>query len=238
MLRLPCVLLFLLPSLCALAQVPLVLEGDLPDGGPDFLVLPFEVPAGIGEVEVRHQSLSADNILDFGVRDPERIRGWGGGNTEPALIGAAATSRSYFTGPLPAGTWGVDVGRAKILTRPARYHVEVTLRPAPTLPAQPERRPYEHAPALETGARWYAGDLHVHTLESGDAKPTLDAVATFARGRGLDFVELSDHNTVSQLDFMGEVQPRHPALLLVPGVEFTTYNGHANGIGATKYVDH
>jgi len=34
------------------------------------------------------------------------------------------------------------------------------------------------------------------------------------------------------------VQPRHPDVSLLPGVEFTTYAGHANGIGATKYVDH
>jgi len=221
-----------------LAQAPLVLEGDLPEGGPDFLVLPFEVPEGTLEIEVRHQSLTPDNIIDFGVRDPARFRGWGGGNGEPAVVGVSAASRSYLTGPLPAGTWGVDLGKAKIVTHPGRYHVEVTLRTAPTLPPQPERRPYQESPALETGARWYAGDLHVHSRESGDAKPTIDEVATFARGRGLDFVELSEHNTVSQLDFLGDVQPRHPKLLLLPGVEFTTYNGHANGIGATGYVDH
>jgi hypothetical protein len=221
-----------------LAQAPLILEGVLPDGGPDFLVLPFEVPAGTQEIEVSHRSVSADDIIDFGLRDPSRFRGWGGGNSEPALVGPAAASRSYLTGALPAGTWGVDVGKAKIVSRPGRYHVEVTLRAAPTLSPQPERRPYQASPALETGARWYAGDLHVHSKESGDASPSIDAVATFARGRGLDFVELSEHNTVSQLDFLGDVQPRHPKLLLLPGVEFTTYFGHANGIGATQYVDH
>jgi MYXO-CTERM domain-containing protein len=51
-------------------------------------------------------------------------------------------------------------------------------------------------------------------------------------------VELSDHNTNTQLDFIGDAQARHPTLLLIPGVEFTTYAGHANGIGATQWVDH
>jgi hypothetical protein len=120
---------------------------------------------------------------------------------------------------------------------PARYHIEIVLRTAPTLPAQPERRPYAHVPALATGPRWYAGDFHVHSRESGDASPTLDEVATFARGRGLDFVELSEHNTVSQLDLLAAAQARHPALLFVPGSEVTTYGGHANAIGATRWVD-
>src|SRR6185503_19885306 len=60
----------------------------------------------------------------------------------------------------------------------------------------------------------------------------------FARGRGLDFIELSDHNVLSQLDLVGAVQPDHSYLLLVPGMEFTTYAGHANAIGATQWVDH
>jgi hypothetical protein len=86
--------------------------------------------------------------------------------------------------------------------------------------------------------RWYAGDFHVHSRESGDARPDLDEIAAFARSRGLDFVVISDHNTHTGQDFFADAQARHPDLLLVPGVEFTTYAGHANGIGATIWVDH
>jgi hypothetical protein len=234
-----------LPSLClcllvsSLARAaPLVLEGDLPTDGPDFVLVPFEVPAGTVEVEVRHAVVQTANILDYGLHDPVRYRGWGGGNVEPIIVGVDAASRSYLPGALPAGTWNVVIGKAKVVTAPAKYHLEVELRTVATLAAQPQRRAYSAVAALEATARWYAGDLHVHSLESGDAQPTIDAIATFARARGLDFVELSDHNTVAQLDFMGDVQPRHPQLLLLPGVEFTTYAGHANGIGATAYVDH
>jgi hypothetical protein len=136
------------------------------------------------------------------------------------------------------GTWNVIIGKAKIVTWPAHYHLEIDVRATATLAPQPERAPFVAGPALEATARWYAGDLHVHSLQSGDAQPTIDAIAAFARGRNLDFVELSDHNTVAQLDYLGDAQSRHPRLLLLPGVEFTTYAGHANGIGATKYVDH
>lgn len=230
-------LVALLPAWAA-AQSPLVLTGELTADGPDFVRVPFEVPAGLAELEVKHQVLDPGNILDFGVDAPEGFRGYGGGNTEPAVIGVAASSRSYLAGPLTAGTWSVVIGKAKVPTSPARYRLEVTFRTAATLAAQPERAPYSPAPALRAEARWYAGDLHVHSKESGDARPPIDETATFARARGLDFIELSEHNTSSQLDFYADAQARHPDLLLLPGVEFTTYDGHANGIGASAWVDH
>lgn len=217
----------------------LVRDGEVPtDDDVRFVELPFEVPEGIVELEVRHDDLSESNILDWGLSDPLRNRGWGGGNTEPAVVGVEAASRSYLPGPLPAGTWRVRIGEAKLVELPARYHVEIVLRDAPTLPPQPERTPWAPGPALATGPRWWAGDLHVHSRESGDADPTIDEIAAYARGRGLDFVELSDHNTVSQLELMVDAQARNPEVLLVPGVEYTTYQGHANGIGATEWVDH
>ena len=54
--------------------------------------------------------------------------------------------------------------------------------------------------------------------------------------RGLDFVELSDHNVTSQLSLIGPVQDDFPELLILPGAEITTYAGHANGIGLTSPV--
>lgn len=217
-------------------SAPLVIEGEVPEEG-DHFEIPFEVPAGTVELEVRHDDLSSANILDWGLRSPDGFRGYGGGNTEPAIVGEAAASRSYLAGPMTAGTWKVTVGKAQIKERPARYRVEVELRTAPTLSPQPERSPYAHAAPLNAERRWYAGDFHVHSLESGDARPSLDDVAALARSRGLDFVALSDHNTSAHYDFIADAQARHPGVLLVPSVEFTTYQGHANAFGATRYVD-
>lgn len=239
----PTVLLagLLLAPLAAAEQV-ISLDGEVPDDASAFFLLPFDVPPGTLEIEVRHDDLSEANILDWGLHDAAgAFRGWGGGNTEPAIVGVEAASRSYLPGPIAAGTWNVLVGEAKINEPPGQYHVEIVLRGAGdtlALAPQPERSPYVAAPPLATGARWYAGDFHVHSMESGDARPPLDEIADFARSRGLDFVEISDHNTVSQLELFGDAQARHPDLLFLPGVEFTTYQGHANGIGATAWVDH
>ena len=220
------------------AAQDLVLDGNVPLDDLDHFFIPFDVPAGTVEIEVRHDDQSDANVLDWGLQDQDGFRGWGGGNAEPAIVGLDAASRSYIPGPIAAGTWNVVVGKVKVDESPATYHVEIFFRDTPTLLPQPEREPYAPAEPLSTEARWYAGDFHVHSLESGDAQPSIDEVATFARSRGLDFVELSDHNTNSQLDFINAVQVSHPELLLIPGVEWTTYDGHANGVGAVDWVDH
>lgn len=225
------------------------LDGDVPPTSYDFFSVPFDVPAGTAEVRVQHMhTQDADNILDWGLNDargnPEGFRGWGGGNLEPAIVGANATSRSYLLGPMTAGTWNVIVGKPRIVAPPGRYNITVELLDAPSLPPQPQRRPYKPAEALHVpaggGGAWYAGDFHMHSRESGDAftSATLDEMASFGHGRGLDFIHISDHNTVSAGDFIGDAQPRHPDTLILPGVEFTTYYGHAGAIGTTKYVDH
>ncbi len=214
-----------------------VLEGQL-DGGADFEMISFVVPSGTVEISVSHPKPfdQPNNILDFGLWDPTGFRGYGGGNSEPFVVGELAASRSYLPGPILPGTWGVLVGKAKVPQQPPRYRLELEFRSVATLPpqARAELRPVE----LSTDARWYAGDFHVHSSESGDARPSLDTVATFAASRGLDFVEFSEHNTNAHVGLLDAAQARHPNVLLVPGVEFTTYKGHANGIGALRYVDH
>jgi hypothetical protein len=213
------------------------LEGEVPDDPGTHFFLEFEVPDGIVEVEVQHDDLSAENILDWGLDDPNGFRGWGGGNREPAIVGIEAASRSYVPGPIPTGTWEVVVGKAKIAETPAAYDVCIILRTEATLPPQP-RAPYQDPGVLDDETRWYAGDFHVHSRESGDARPTIDETLEFAQGVGLDFIMLSEHNTNSGLTLYASVQPDFPKLLLVPGVEWTTYAGHANAIGAVDWVDH
>ena len=215
----------------------LVLEADVPTDAPPYFEVPFEVPEGVVEIEVRHDDLSETNILDWGLRDPERVRGWGGGNDEPAIVGADAASRSYLPGPIQAGTWAVLVGQARVEELPARYRLEIFFRTVPTLPADTERMPYVPASALSSEARWYAGDFHVHSRESGDARATLDEAAQLAADRGLDFIELSEHNTISHVDLLVAAQERNPTVLLVPGLEVTTYDGHGNAIGVDQFID-
>lgn len=220
------------------ADQTIPIDGTVPDDGLDHFFLPFQVPEGTQEIEILHDDQSADNILDWGLDDPNGYRGWGGGTSENAIVGVNAASRAYVPGPLPAGTWNVVVGKAKIVASPATYHVVVTLRTTPTLPAQTDRKPYAASAPLSNEARWYACDFHVHDRESTDASPSLEDNVKFAESQGLDCMEASDHNTVTQMDYMVDLQAKHPHLLILPGIEWTTYHGHGNAIGATTWVDH
>lgn len=219
------------------AETVIPIEGEVPDDGLDHFFVPFDVPEGTVEIEVRHDDQSTMNVLDWGLQGPDGFRGWGGGNEEPAIVGIDAASRSYTPGSIAPGQWNVIVGKARIDDPPGTYAIEVVLRDEATL--QPQGRTnYVHANALSDQPGWYAGDFHVHSVQSGDARPALGEIATFARERGLDFVVISDHNVHTAQDFFALVQPDHEELLLVPGVEFTTYAGHANALGATQWVDH
>ena len=58
-----------------------------------------------------------------------------------------------------------------------------------------------------------------------------------AARRGLDFIALSDHNTVSQANDIRELQPYFDRLLLIPAREVTTFQGHANLFGTVEPLD-
>ena len=100
---------------------------------------------------------------------------------------------------------------------------------------------------LEACARWYRGDLHMHTCHSdgsvesqtgarrvpGPVYRTVEAAAA----KGVDFIAVTDHNAVSHHHALRELQPYFDRLLLIPGVEVTTFCGHAGVLGAIGFVE-
>ena len=66
--------------------------------------------------------------------------------------------------------------------------------------------------------------------------PTIHTVSA-ARDAGLDFVAITDHNTITQLADIATLQARFPKTMLIPGTEITTFNGNANVIGNTDFLD-
>lgn len=212
------------------------MEGDVTAAGGDFVDVPFDVPAGVVEIQISHTDGSSDVILDWGVWGPEGFRGWGGGNTEDAIIGVEQSSRSYLPGPITPGTWNVVVGKAKLGANGGHYSIDITCRTTATLTVEP-RAAYTPV-VLSEERRWYKGDFHVHSVQSGDAGATFDQIATLAKSRGLDFVNLSDHNTNSQHALIAAYQPSQPDLLFLRGAEITTYSGHTNSVGTSEYIEH
>ena len=56
-----------------------------------------------------------------------------------------------------------------------------------------------------------------------------------ARDAGLDFVALTDHNTTSHLAGIEELSDPRP--LVIPGMELTTFHGHALSLGTRDWID-
>lgn len=205
--------------------------------------VPFRLPAGTVRltVEFAYTGKEQRSVIDLGLRDPVRFRGWSGGNKARFVVEEADATPSYLPGPLPPGTWKLVLGVPNIRkTSTAAYTAKLWFDRADApfpgfLPAP-----------IKAGPGWYRGDLHMHTAHSdgsclsrrGASVPcpvfkTLEA----AEARGLDFIAVSDHNGVSQNASLRELAPYFDDLLLIPAREITTFKGHANVFGTTAPLD-
>lgn len=79
-------------------------------------------------------------------------------------------------------------------------------------------------------------DLHVHSAASRDAKGTLREIALAAKARGLDGFAITDHNVLPDLDELQKVQSE-TGLLIIPGAEWSTIEGHLLAIGSTLKLE-
>ena len=73
-------------------------------------------------------------------------------------------------------------------------------------------------------------DLHVHSCASADGRSSVDALIEAAKARGLAAITVSDHDQCTALG-------SDPGILLIPGVEITSSNGHILGLFLEKPID-
>ncbi len=83
--------------------------------------------------------------------------------------------------------------------------------------------------------RWLACELHTHTLHS-DGSQTLEELANGAVRLGFNAIALTDHNTMSGLVGREEIE-RQTGLIILPGMEWTTFYGHMVTVGLHTYAD-
>ncbi|MBV9207120.1 MAG: CehA/McbA family metallohydrolase, partial [Actinobacteria bacterium] len=105
----------------------------------------------------------------------------------------------------------------------------------PPAPPGPGGRPARRVLPARAGRRWLAGDLHTHTVHS-DGVLTVAELAALAAGRGLDFLAVTDHNTVSHHAELPAAARRY-GIILLPGQEVTTDGGHAGALGDVGWID-
>ena len=73
-------------------------------------------------------------------------------------------------------------------------------------------------------------DLHVHSRASADGRSSVEALIEAAKARGLAAITVSDHDLCTPL-------PESPDVLLIPGVEITSANGHILGLFLDRPID-
>lgn len=204
--------------------------------------VPFDVPEGVTRIDIRfaYDGKEQRSVIDLGLLDPERFRGWGGGSHPSFTLAAEDATPGFLPGPLPAGRWRLLLGVPNIRHN-ATAHFEARIA------MEREGRITRFATVpLNPKPGWYRGDLHSHTgnsdgrcaAQSGVKVPCpVDRTAAAAAARGLDFIAITDHNTIAHFADMRALQPAYDRLLLVPGREITTFWGHANVFGPTGFID-
>jgi len=80
--------------------------------------------------------------------------------------------------------------------------------------------------------RYWKVDFHVHTCYSGDSLTSLEAVIEACRGRGLDKVAITDHNTIAGALALSEMAPD----LVIVGEEIKTKVGEIIAYFLTEEV--
>ena len=207
--------------------------------------LPVEVPPGTCAVRVTLSYDRAAGVLDLGCLGPggpRDFRGWSGDARDGYVISADEATPGYLPGEIEPGLWQVIIGLHQVspgglpyeLTAEAIQSPGRLLEPPPDVPPAPDRPPRRNLPA-SGGRRWRAGDLHAHTVHS-DGALTVGELARFAVESGLDFIAVTDHNTVSHHRELPGAAGRH-GITLIPGQEVTTSDGHAGALGDIGWVD-
>lgn len=183
-----------------------------------YRYVPFEVPEGTGRVRVRYAyDKTAGNTIDIGLFDSSGFRGWSGGKRDEFFVSGSAATPGYLPGATPPGQWSVILGLYQVNPAGVTVRLEIETEPGTSFAASWEPRSF----LSQGGPGWYRGDLHMHTVHS-DGDQTLEDLLAYARRHGLQFLGLTEHNTVSHHEAFD------PSVLLIPGEEVTTRRGHCN----------
>ncbi|MBO3755002.1 MAG: CehA/McbA family metallohydrolase [Candidatus Brockarchaeota archaeon] len=195
----------------------------------DYKYLQFRLPPGYGLIEVSYEySGGSKSVVDIGILDPEgTFRGWSGSDKPGFSISVSKATPGYVAGEIKPGSWTIILGLAKIAAGGCSYRVLVKAWKhgeylwgergvEESVAPQAARKP-----AVAKG--WIKGDLHVHSHHS-DGKHGVRELVDKALRLSLDYIAVTDHSTNSQ--FYDIVRIKDPPVLLIPGVEITTYHGH------------
>jgi hypothetical protein len=218
---------------------------------PDpYLLIPFDLPPDASTLEIGYTYAHAKDkgktgkdsgsVIDLGVFDARGcefltargFRGWSGSARSEATLSVSKATPGYLSGPLYPGTWHIILGLYHIAAEGCDVGIRVSITSGRSCHAAQTH--YVPPGTLAEGPAWFSGDLHSHTHHS-DASGDVPTLVRAARAQGLDFCAITDHNTSSHLAALSACAS--PGLLLIPGIELTTYHGHANVWGIRSWIE-
>ena len=192
-----------------------------------YFTVPFTMPADVetftlsyryephvfSQVEGGFTIAQHVNTIDLGLISPDgKQAGASGSNKTEIYIGPTSATSGYQVVPLMPGEWQIMVGAYKIAVEGVKIIYELTFT-------------YKEP-------RWLKGDFHTHTIGS-DGVLSAEELGIHARRHGLDFIAITDHNQFA----ISAALPSIPGLTIIPGVEWTHYEGHANLLGVDTPYD-
>jgi hypothetical protein len=206
---------------------------DVPDGTIELRVRLWWDPLDMGDEHLA-------NSLALTIWDAAGFRGGAvrRGDANDLRIGWSDAAPGAIPGPIRPGRWLLNLETGLILPDGDEAgYLDWTLQawadvgdPAPTVASGPGRQPARRS---ASGSRWYRGDLHSHTTHS-DGDISVPERVQSAVARGLDFLAITDHNTVSH---HAEMVDWPDELIPIRGSEITTYHGHINVWGLGEAID-
>jgi len=216
-----------------------------------FRAIKFDVPVGTDRLEIdfSHDGQGVRTVVDLALYDPEGFRGASGSNKTSLTIGAVDATPSYLPGRIQIGTWQIVMAFPNVRSivglpgrglPPTRYQVSIRLHgsDAPLPESSFVKGP------LRAESAWYRGDFHSHTAHSdgscesrlGRRVPCPSFKTLLAADReSLDFIAVTDHNTNAHFNGLRELQAYFDNILIIPGMEMTTFGGHANVLGIDQW---
>jgi len=197
-----------------------------------YFTVPFTMPEGVESLNLSYRyahspeehdgnalfiSRQQVNIIDLGLIAPDGSQvGASGSDKTEIYIDEIRATPGYIPQKLEPGEWQIIVGAYKV--SPSGVYVNYELR------------------FVHKELRLLNGDLHVHSLAS-DGVHTIEELAWKAKRNRLDFLTITDHNQMSTADGMSHVMVKIEGITLIPGIEWTHYQGHANFLGIDQPYD-
>ena len=208
-------------------QIPLFIDHSRQG---TYFTLPFSMPANTESFSLtysykRHHETANQvenghfisrkeiNIIDLGLISPDGTQvGASGSDKLSIFLSETHATPGYHSSKLVPGKWQIIVGAYKVADEGVDVLYELSF--------------------TSKYLRLYKGDLHTHTLAS-DGVLRIGELAQHAQSNGLDYLAITDHNQMVSIDTLLE----YTHLTLIPGIEWTHYQGHANFLGVDKPYD-